>query len=83
MVIYILAIIVVAFILFAFYLKVDDKQKRRINYVLPNCEREGYINAAYRCRKNNSPVSQEPFHKLYLYGAEKANNENFILSDWE
>ena len=83
MIIYILGIIIVAAILFAFYLKLDDKQEKRISYVLPKCEREGYIDAAYRCRKNNSPVSQDPFHKLYLYGAEKVNNENFVLSDWE
>lgn len=86
MLIYMLNVIIVAVGILVFYLTASNCKKSEVRvaeYGLPNKDREGYIEAAERCKKNNSPVSNKPFHKLYLDGATMVNDEKFVLSDWE
>ena len=83
MLIYLVAIAIVFICLLIFYKK--GKKLRKIesvssaNYGLSVIEHQSFIAAAERCKKNNSPVSDDPFHELYLIGSEIVNRESFLI----
>ena len=50
-----------------------------VKYQMPEQEQMQYKEAAEQCKKDNSPIFQEPFSLRLLKGAEIVNKEKFYL----
>lgn len=83
----IMFIVILGLLLFFVYEKRYFQKKQysnsivSVNYKLPEQEQKNYIEAANRCKKDNSPVSGCPFHELLKEGSELITNESFQIND--
>ncbi len=75
------ALMLIGLIVYYFISKNNVSSKRVIHYGIDLDEKNEYTEAAERCKKNNSPVSNEPFNELFLEGSNIVNMELFTLSD--
>lgn len=88
MLFYLSAFFIVVMVLLLFYFSIGHliKKKKKnissISYGISKNKQHSYIEAANRCKKDNSPVSNEPFNKLYIEGADMINRESFKINDW-
>lgn len=82
MVIYFSALAIITVSLVVFYFRARKSSNNVIRYVeygLSAQDKQRYIESAERCKKENSPVSDEPFHKLFLEGSDIVNSESFKI----
>jgi len=83
MIFYLLAVVIIAICLIIFYLRPQPPRvfATQIHYGISITEKQSFTEAANRCKKDNSPISNEPFHNLFLEGSNIVNNESFNISD--
>ena len=75
------AVITISLLIFYFNTKKTKTNIPQIQYGLLLKEKQAYTDSANRCKKDNSPISGEPFHKLFLDGSDIINNESFSISN--
>lgn len=62
--------------------KLGSTVERQFDYALSKGEQESFIEAAERCKKENSPITDEQFCELSLEGSEMVNTEKFrVIED--
>ena len=81
-----LALVLTFFIFFYLYQKKQYQKRAKtpavlISYGFSPSEQIKYIEAAKRCQKDNSPISDCPFHELVADGAEILKRESFKIND--
>lgn len=75
------AVIVISLFIFYFHTKKTVSVVHQIQYGLSEDEKQCFTDSADRCKKDNSPISDEPFHILFLDGSAIINSESFNISD--
>lgn len=57
----------------------ENSKVSKTDYYLSDKEYNSFIRSSYNSRKNNSPITNTPFHILSQQGADMVNKESFHI----